>query len=622
MKYQGDYGKDKSKYGIVSNMIYCFQEIWGWNKVFFVSGLFGFLFSVPASFLGIYFPAQVVAELEAGAGPANMLLVLGGFVFLIWGLRVTENMMKEYREAMIWSFVGYFQKKYIHKVMDLDYDRLQSQDSQKVMGNAVDSVNRGKGLHELCDCFEVVENVVLVLLYGALLCLVSPLLLLAVFATVLVDLQMLAIARKKHGHYYETMGILSRKMHYISALSRTSSAGKDIRIYGLSDWLLKKYNASLQEMNRIYERIMIPYTGRSFTAVLLTFLKNLFIYSYLLWMLAHRRLGVSELVFYIGLINVLTNNLERIMQQVVKLNSVSLAIGSIRELMDWEDLWKRGEGIGKEALKKLLQAPVKLELKNVSFCYPGSKTPVLSHINLTIRPGEKLALLGLNGAGKTTLVRLICGFYHPSEGRILINEIDQKQFSREEYEQIVSVLFQDATLLPVTLDENLTAKRKEGTDATWLERCLDLSGFRGRYDSLAAKGETKMIREVNVEAVDFSGGEKQKLLFARALYKRAPLLILDEPTAALDPVAERRLYLNFKDAARGATSLYISHRLSSTRFCDRIALLENGSLVEEGTHEELMRGNTQYAQLFKLQSRYYQEERDEPKGFKKSNTPD
>ena len=174
----------------------------------------------------------------------------------------------------------------------------------------------------------------------------------------------------------------------------------------------------------------------------------------------------------------------------------------------------------------------------------------------------------------------------------------------------MSVLFQDCTFLPMTLDENLTSLRAEDADRRLLDQSLDFSGFRERYDRLSARGETKLGKEVKEGAVDFSGGEKQKILFARAMYKQAPLLILDEPTAALDPIAENQLYMNYGNATRGATSIYISHRLSSTRFCDRIVLLENGNLVEEGTHEELMKGDTRYAELFRMQSRYYQEEQE------------
>ncbi len=604
------FGNGRGKYGMGSNFLYCFREMWSWNKAFFFCCVLGFVPALASNFLGVYMPSRVVADLEAGEALMTLLLHLLLLSFGAWVCGGVDGMVQEYKQTMIWSFKGHFQGKYIHKIMDIDYDRLESQERQTVLGNVADTVGKGKNLNGLVFLSYVMEDLGLVVVYGVLLCFANPLLTAAVLATVFVDLRLLAFARKKHGEYYEKLSMQSRKMNYINTQSQNAPAGKDIRVYKLLDWFLRKYDESLQAMNRTHGKIMVWYTNRLYVAALLAFLRNMFVYAWLMWQLVRGQIGAGDFVFYVGLVNGLADSFEMTMRQIMSLSSTSLAISYIRELLDWEDDWKRGEGIGEAALGELLNKPVELRLKDLSFTYPGSDKPVLSGINLTVRPGEKLALLGLNGAGKTTLVKLICGFYHPTKGRILINGIPQESFSREEYERVISVLFQDCTFLPLTLDENLTAGEPGEADRALLDRSLDYAGFRERYDRLPAKGATKLIKEVNEGAVDFSGGEKQKLLFARAMYKQAPLLILDEPTAALDPIAENQLYMNYGAATKGATSIYISHRLSSTRFCDRIVLLENGCFVEEGTHEELLRGNTRYAELFHMQSKYYQEEQE------------
>ena len=248
-----------------------------------------------------------------------------------------------------------------------------------------------------------------------------------------------------------------------------------------------------------------------------------------------------------------------------------------------------------------------ITFKNVSFRYPDADTEVLSNINITIHANEKLALIGLNGAGKTTFVKLLCGFYKPTKGEIFVNGVPQSEYDRDEYVGLVSALFQDSMLFPVTVDENLTGSASTQTDAKRLAYVLKLSGFEKRYESLPQGGETKMVREANENATDIAGGEKHKLLFARAWYKEAPLMILDEPTAALDPIAENELYLRYGEAAKNRTVVFISHRLSSTRFCDRIALLEGSNIIEEGTHEELLLKNGRYTELFEIQSKYYRE---------------
>ena len=197
--------------------------------------------------------------------------------------------------------------------------------------------------------------------------------------------------------------------------------------------------------------------------------------------------------------------------------------------------------------------------------------------------------------------------YQPTQGEILVNDILVSEYTREEYDALISALFQDSALMPLSLDTNLTGQQGR-KDKKRLQEALELSGFLRRYEELSQKGETMLVRETNEQATDFSGGEKQKLLFARALYKQAPLLILDEPTAALDPIAENELYLKYSKAARNRTSVFISHRLSSTRFCDRIILLEDARIREEGTHDELMKQKGRYAELFEIQSKYYKDE--------------
>ena len=319
---------------------------------------------------------------------------------------------------------------------------------------------------------------------------------------------------------------------------------------------------------------------------------------------------VSEFVLLIGLFHAFIGRFGKLIYHTMELNPLNISLTYIRQFLDMEEDRKSGAGIGAERLFAMKRQGVKVELRHVSYIYPGKKEPTLSDINLVIQPNEKLALIGLNGAGKTTLVKLLCGFYQPTEGEILINDIPVSEFTREEYSELMSVLFQDSMVFPMSLDTNLTAQLKTQIERERLEKALGLSGFRERYEALSQKGETLLVRETNEKATDFSGGEKQKLLFTRALYKQAPLLILDEPTAALDPIAENELYLKYGEAARNRTSLYISHRLSSTRFCDRIILLENAQIQEEGTHEELMKKNGRYAELYELQSQYYKDEND------------
>lgn len=231
----------------------------------------------------------------------------------------------------------------------------------------------------------------------------------------------------------------------------------------------------------------------------------------------------------------------------------------------------------------------------------------MPHLNLTIRPGERLAVVGLNGAGKTTLVKLICGLQDPTEGRVLLNGEDIRQYDREAYYRLFSAVFQQFSILEATLAENV-AQTVENIDLGRVKDCVNKAGLAQKAEALPQGYETHIGRQVYEDGVELSGGETQRLMLARALYKDGPVLVLDEPTAALDPIAENDIYLKYNQMTQGRTSVYISHRLASTRFCDRILFLENGGIAEEGTHEELMERGGSYAALFQVQSKYYQEE--------------
>ena len=434
------------------------------------------------------------------------------------------------------------------------------------------------------------------------------LLLLVITASLGVSLRLLSFVRKKHGEYYERLQLSARKEGYITAQATDSAAGKDIRIYHLMDWFLEKYDAALAEMGRIYGIIHDWYLFRNVSHAFLQLLMDGAAFGLLVYMLAQEEITASEFVFYIGLASGFSTYFEGVLRQVMWFGNTSASISYMREFLETEDGWNRGDGVGAETMERMRKNAVKLELRNVSFTYPGSSGPTLKNINVTVHAGEKVALIGLNGAGKTTLVKLICGFYHPTEGEILLNGIPAQEFNREEWYSLMAVLFQDFTFPALTLDENLTGQEPGEIDRERLGKALDFSGFREVYERLPEKGKTPLVRVINENSTDFSGGERQKMLFARTLYLDTPLVILDEPTAALDPIAENELYLNYGKAMENKTGIYISHRLSSTRFCDRILLLEHGEIMEEGTHESLLAGNTRYAELFEIQSKYYRDE--------------
>lgn len=391
------------------------------------------------------------------------------------------------------------------------------------------------------------------------------------------------------------------KKRYIRDKAESIKLAKDVRIFNLKDWL----NELLDVVHNQYlafrlkgERVDLL---ADVTEVVLTVIRNGIAYIYLINMTLNDGLSVSSFILYFVAISTLTNWVMGVLKEMSTLHKECLDISSLREFLDYPEPFKFDDG------KDIpLASNYEIKLENVSFHYPESDKDIIHNLDLTIHPREKLAIVGLNGAGKTTLVKLICGLLSPSEGRVLLNGDDISDFNRNKYYELFSAVFQDFSILDVTIAEEI-AQCKDNIDYQRIKECIDYAGFSDTIDKLPKGLNTHIGREVYLDGVLLSGGQMQRLMLARALYKNGPILLLDEPTAALDPLAESEIYQKYSDMANNKTSLFISHRLASTRFCDRIILIKDGGINEEGSHEDLLKLDGEYAKLFEVQSRYYKQ---------------
>jgi ABC-type multidrug transport system fused ATPase/permease subunit len=279
-------------------------------------------------------------------------------------------------------------------------------------------------------------------------------------------------------------------------------------------------------------------------------------------------------------------------------------MSDINAFLNYPNTMNTGKGI---PLPKADELPPSIELRDLEYTYPNADKPALKDINLKIKPGERIAVVGANGAGKTTLVKLISGLYMPTKGSVYLNNHSFAEYNRDEYYSLFSTVFQDIHLLTTDISGNISQQPPELTDMKKVDYCLRMSGLDSKMDSLPEKEKSLLVRSVNENAIELSGGEKQKLAMARALYKDAPVIILDEPTAALDPIAENEVYQKYAELTAGKTSIYISHRLASTRFCDRILFIDGNTIAEQGSHDELMAQKGLYANMFDVQASYYQD---------------
>lgn len=403
-------------------------------------------------------------------------------------------------------------------------------------------------------------------------------------------------------NHEETWKALDVKLAYLSRKSVHIQNAKDIRLYSMKPWLLKKWDELTKSRLKWYRRertasFLTRAAGRFLSAV-----KYLTVYLLVLEQVKHG-LEIDRFVLSIGLALGINHWVEEIFHNIQYLQMNSVHVRNTRLALE--------SCSSSVAASPSSQPPQKsgpeIRLEDVTFVFPEGTEPFLEHFNLTIHPGEKLAIVGNNGAGKTTLIKIICGLYRPTSGRLLINGLDTATLSPEEIYLWCTAVFQDFHLLAATLAENVSCMPEEKTDDRRVRSCLKQVGLAQKIESLPKGLHIQMTKELEQDGVLLSGGELQKLMIARCLYTDRPILILDEPTSSLDAVAESQIYQNYYELTKEKTSIFISHRLSSTKFYDRIIHLQNGKIIEEGTHAQLLAKNGAYTKMYETQASYYQE---------------
>lgn len=393
-----------------------------------------------------------------------------------------------------------------------------------------------------------------------------------------------------------------RKNNYMNNISTEFKAAKDIRMFNLSDWLLEKcrdlnvYRYNMQKKN---ERFWF-YVG-IFDNVMWAF-SQVGIYAFIINSVIKGDITISNAFLYVVTAETFYSSVSSVLKNISGLRQRNREVSDFRSFLNFS-----GGDLEDDGLSVPGGNQYEFVFENVSFCYPKSEKYALKELNLTFKPGERLAVVGLNGAGKTTFIKLLLRLYEPTSGKILLNGVDIRSFQKRSYYQLFAPLFQEVELFAFPLAENISMDTPEKTNVSRAEECLHMAGFRNKLKDLPKGVHTEVLKVIDEEGLDFSGGERQKLALARALYKDSPIIVLDEPTAALDALAEYELYQNFDRMIGNKSAIYISHRLSSTRFCDHIAMFIDGQMVEYGTHEELLRKKGPYSNMFELQAQYYVE---------------
>lgn len=586
-------------------------------------------------FINIYLSAALINGLLEGWGMIRLLqgvcvmallnLVCGGLA--AW----TERLVNVKQNALF----AQYDWKLNSRMMELSYEEVERYEVQALRERIRQMANvNGMGLWNLVNPVKAVVRSVFTILFAiAIFCAVfvqcgpgegmltgffcsawaSAGLAALILGNICVNLYTVSRSTKKvFAAFAGLVPINQVYSYYLENYIDTYHSGKDIRLYRQGDLIRSEMGQLLRDGREPMKRlkgIEFRYNGLGSLA---GFAMNLTIYLTVGMRALAGLFPVGSIVQYVGGIGQFVSGFTTFAAQITLLNSNVEALELILRYLGMGEpeeksgLIGRGGGLcgGKTVLEEPLKSAdsLEIEFRNVSFTYPGTESKALDNLSFAIHPGEKLAVVGVNGSGKTTIIKLLCGLYEPDQGEILVNRRDIRELDQEACRKLFGVVFQDFQLFSFGLGQNLAGSRIY--DGERARAALEEAGFGARLAGMDL--ETSLYKDFDPQGVEISGGEAQKIAIARALYRQAPILILDEPTAALDPKAEYEVYEKLNHISENRTAIFISHRMSSCRFCGRILVLDGGRLVQEGSHEELLRDSGgRYFALWHAQEQYY-----------------
>lgn len=583
-----------------ANIKYMLKNWIAWDK----KSLIYFFIRVPAlvfqPIVTAYIPKAMIDCITEGVTVGRLTLVVG----LLSVLLVLTTWFAPFMQELLNGSARIIRMRYavlaFRKNLYTDYKNIESPHGREKNKRAMEFYRSYYSASSdfLDSCNQFCVCIVGIITSLALIYKINMIMILIILATCVCEFFLLKFLNKKEKKTKNERSKIFVRFDYYYNLCRDFSAAKDIRLYGFTDYFMlavAKIIYELEAVNQKFARQNIKVGG---TRALLNLLRELVAYVYLTYLVCSSRLSVSDFIFYFGIITGFSNWIMNAVYQYSNLERCCNDCAAFREFVESTDENDNKPDIDFKGIESI-------EFQNVSFTYQSAKKSTINNMTFKVNKGENIAIVGENGAGKTTAVKLLCGLYYPTSGEILINGKSNRDFSGNSYFNLFSAVFQDYYFMPMTIAENICAT--SNYDKEKLFAAFEKAGILDKINTLPNKEKSYMIKDVYKDAVDFSGGEKQKLLLAKAIYKNAPVLILDEPTAALDPIAENELYLKYNEITSNKISFFISHRLSSTRFCDRILFIKGGRIAESGTHEELMALKGLYYRMYQIQSYYYKE---------------
>lgn len=588
------------EYGVVSNSKYVFRAMSEYSKRLPFLIIIGMICAPLMQYLWTFISKFVIDLITGEAGVGALVVMMAVFT----AIQISSTMLNTYYYSYWNEFIG-ARFKMMHKknakAMRIDFRMLEDPNvmdcCQKANNAAGSNISGIEGM--MRTLFRLLENIGVVVVGLCIIGTMNVFVTLGLTAGAVVFFFISNYTNKRaKAKVWDPLALWWRKNNYMENTTTDFGAAKDIRMFGLKDWLTGKMRSLNKERYKAQKTNDMMWLGTGMLGALIGTLALGSVCAWLVYSAVGGEVTVGNFSLYLGSSMTYFGYIQNLLQNIAQLLAVSREVDDFRSFIDLDEGSDGGEEVPQSDKWEFT-------FRNVSFKYPNADKYALKNLNLTIGAGERLAVVGLNGAGKTTMIKLLLRLYEPTEGEILLNGTDIRTYSKKSYYSVFAPVFQDVRLFAFPLSENISMKSPEDTDRSLAEKCARDAGLGERLDSLPNGIDTEILKIIHDDGTDLSGGEKQKLALARALYKDAHVVILDEPTAALDAIAESKLYNDFDKLIGSKTAVYISHRLSSTQFCSNVAMFRDGEMVEYGTHASLMKQNGAYAEMFRVQAQYY-----------------
>lgn len=588
---------------IISSIKYMFLNWWLWNKFSVVFCGIRVIATISLTILYSLLPKIIIDCISKPVTTNEFIIIIIFFASTIALVAIVCTVSKE----KVTIAADYTRMQYriiaLKKIMCTDYENIESLTGRLHFEKGKDFAFRGRWSGSQ-DFYEIIVQIFISILgvfsYFIFVSFINPMVLVLLLVSCIIEFIIMRKLSKLEIENRNYIIPIYLKFDYLFRTTISSKGIKDIKVNQAESWLKNIIYELTNKCIVFMKKISTQMITTSILRGGISFFREAIAYTVLIYSVVKKTIDLSDFIFYFGIISGFSS---WIINMTNQLNSLERACYQCKEFRAFLDLPEKSNKV--HANTKLI-SPCEIEFRNVSFKYDTNKAPILKNINFKINKGEKIAIVGENGAGKTTLMKLLCGLYSPTEGKILINNIDISTISKDKYYDLFSAVFQDYVFFPTSIKTNITlSENNDEFSLEKLEKVLSQVGLLDKIKKLPFSLDTNMIKKINKDGVQFSGGEQQRLLLARALYKNAPILILDEPTASLDPIAEDRLYKQYATLMKDRTSFFISHRIASTQFCDRIFFMGKGEIKEIGNHNELLDKKGYYWKMYKTQSCYY-----------------